>query len=163
MTKPNHTHLTRSLGRTPTPQSRDQTKLQMKYHMTAKLESIGVNPKSAVYEWSMEQTAQGETWTHSAYWYSAYWEDSKDKRSRTPQPLTKTDLIICARANANRGIEATASLCGYGRDLEGFLKALKQAGQHIGIKVDALDDLIQDIPKAHRTDDYIEQDQRITA
>ena len=143
MTKPTHAHLTRSLGRTPTHQSRDQTKLQMKYYMIAKLEGIGVNPKSAVYEWSMEQTAQGETWT-----YSAYWGDSKDKRSRTPQPLTKTDLIICARANANRGIEATASLCGYGRDFERFLKALKEAGQHIGIQVDSLDDLIKDIHPA---------------
>jgi hypothetical protein len=46
----------------------------MEYYMGAKLIEIGVDPKSAIYRWSMETKGNSEVWT-----YSAYWGDSKKK------------------------------------------------------------------------------------
>lgn len=136
MAKPTHAHLTRSIDTTQPGESRAKTKEKMQYYMTAKLAEIGVNPKSAIYEWSMEQDGNAENWT-----YSAYWGDSKEQRLRQSQPLTNIDLINCAQANAARGIEATSLLCGYGKDFQGFQTALKHAGEHIGLEIDSLQDL----------------------
>ncbi|MEC4892593.1 MAG: hypothetical protein SAL07_20810 [Oscillatoria sp. PMC 1051.18] len=60
------------------------------------------------------------------------------------EPLTGTDLIDCAKANANQGIETAAKQCGYGDDLSRFQTALKQACHHIGIEISELSDLITD-------------------
>lgn len=52
----------------------DMKKRQMEYYMGAKLIEIGIDPKSAIYRWSVERTETTETWT-----YSAYWADSKEQ------------------------------------------------------------------------------------
>lgn len=136
MAKPTHAHLTRSIDTTHPNERQEQTKQKMQYYMTAKLTEIGVNPKSAIYEWSVEKDDKTENWT-----YSAYWGASKEQRLRQSQPLTNIDLINCAQTNAVRGIEATSLLCGYGQDFQKFNTALKQAGKHVRIEIDSLQDL----------------------
>lgn len=56
------------------PALKEKNKTQMEYYMGAKLIEVGVNPKSAIYRWSIEDKGNNEVWT-----YSAYWGDSKDK------------------------------------------------------------------------------------
>jgi hypothetical protein len=63
------------------------------------------------------------------------------------KPLKGIALIDCAKANANQGTEIAARLCGYGSDLDGFERELKQACQDIGIGISALTDLITDKQK----------------
>jgi len=58
------------------------------------------------------------------------------------RPLTGTDLVDCARANAKQGIEVAAKLCGYGEDLKGFQQALLHACEEMGIHIQELSDLI---------------------
>lgn len=59
-------------------------------------------------------------------------------------PLKGIELIDCAKANAEQGIETAADLCGYGKDLGTFSQELKQACQNIGVDIDELSDLITD-------------------
>ncbi len=56
-------------------------------------------------------------------------------------PLTGSELIDCAKANSPRGIEVAASRCGY-QDVAAFETALREAGNHIGIKINSFADLI---------------------
>lgn len=56
--------------------------------------------------------------------------------------LTSIELIDCAKANAQQGIEVTAHLCGYGTDISDFQAELKQACQQIGVEISELSDLI---------------------
>ncbi|WP_416666984.1 hypothetical protein [Egbenema bharatensis] len=56
-------------------------------------------------------------------------------------PLTGSELIDCARANSSKGLEVTASRCGYGNDLDSFEAALRDAGTHIGVEIDRFEDL----------------------
>lgn len=58
------------------------------------------------------------------------------------QPLTGTDLIDCAKANAKQGVETATQLCGYGDDISRFQTSLRQACEEIGVEVDELSDLI---------------------
>ncbi|AKG24471.1 hypothetical protein [Calothrix sp. 336/3] len=57
-------------------------------------------------------------------------------------PLQGTDLIDCARANGNEGIEIAAQRCGYGSDLTTFERELQKASDYIGVKVCTFRDLI---------------------
>ncbi len=59
---------------------KDLTKRQMEYYMGAKLIEVGINPKSAIYRWSLETKGNSEIWT-----YSAYWGDSKEQRLKQEQ------------------------------------------------------------------------------
>lgn len=59
------------------------------------------------------------------------------------RPLQDTDLVDCARANGPQGIEVAADLCGYGKDLEAFEHALKQACDRMGITYDTFGDLLK--------------------
>jgi hypothetical protein len=52
--------------------------------------------------------------------------------------LVGVDLIDCARANAEHGLQVAAQQCGYGEDLDGFHQALTEAGQHMGIDIESL-------------------------
>lgn len=52
------------------------TKNQMEYYMGAKLIEIGVEPKSAIYRWSVESK---ENDNHEVWTYAAYWGDSKEQ------------------------------------------------------------------------------------
>ncbi|MDX2215242.1 MAG: hypothetical protein SFY66_18405 [Oculatellaceae cyanobacterium bins.114] len=59
----------------------------------------------------------------------------------SPEPLYGTDLIDCAKANSNQGIEAAAERCGYGTDIAAFERELKKAGEHIGVEINSFGDL----------------------
>ncbi len=61
--------------------------------------------------------------------------------SRTP--LHGTELIDCAQANANQGIEVAAQLCGYGDRIATFEQELQLATAHIGVKIHGFQDLIK--------------------
>lgn len=74
MAKHTQAHLTRTVEKNKPPTLKDMTKRQMEYYMGAKLLEIGVNPKSAIYRWSVEVKGANEVYT-----YSAYWGDSKEK------------------------------------------------------------------------------------
>lgn len=58
-------------------------------------------------------------------------------------PLRGTDLIDCAKANEDKGIELAAQRCGYGDDLAKFEQELQQACAHIGIKIQGFSDLLK--------------------
>lgn len=62
----------------------------------------------------------------------------------SPIPLYGTDLIDCAKANANQGVETAAYLCGYGDNLSAFQQELKQACHNIGVEIKDLSNLITD-------------------
>lgn len=74
MAKPTQAHMSRSIEKSKPDGLKDMTKKQMEYYMGAKLIEIGINPKSAIYRWSMEAKGNSEVWT-----YSAYWGDSKEQ------------------------------------------------------------------------------------
>lgn len=73
MAKPTQAHLTRKIEKNQPQPLKDRTKGQMEYYMGAKLIEVGINPKSAIYRWAMEESGRMEVWT-----YSAYWGDSKE-------------------------------------------------------------------------------------
>lgn len=50
------------------------TQRQVEYYMGAKLIEVGIDPKSAVYRWTVKKEDGQEVWT-----YSAYWGDSREK------------------------------------------------------------------------------------
>ena len=77
MAKHTQAHLTRSVSKNKPPALKDMTKRQMEYYMGAKLIEIGVDPKSAIYRWSLEMKGNDEVYT-----YSAYWGDSREKLER---------------------------------------------------------------------------------
>ncbi|WP_013321669.1 hypothetical protein [Gloeothece verrucosa] len=60
----------------------------------------------------------------------------------SPTPLKGSELIDCARANGNQGLEIAASRSGYGDDLAAFEEELRQACQAIGVDINGFDDLI---------------------
>ncbi len=62
----------------------------------------------------------------------------------SPQPLHDTELVNCARANANQGIETTAYQCGYGDDIHTFTQELRQACEKMNLQVKELKDLVTD-------------------
>jgi hypothetical protein len=59
-------------------------------------------------------------------------------------PLHGTELVDCARANANLGIETAAYQCGYGDNLKRFSQELRQACEKMNLKVKELNELITD-------------------
>ncbi|MDJ0695677.1 hypothetical protein [Mastigocoleus sp. MO_188.B34] len=135
MTKHTQAQLTRTVDINQPTALKQRTFNQMEYYMGAKLIEIGVDPKSAVYRWSVERKNNQQIWT-----IKAYWGESKENLSN--QPLTGTNLIDCARANAEHGIKMTADLCGYGEDISSFQQALKLAGNKMGLEIETLSDLI---------------------
>lgn len=58
-----------------------------------------------------------------------------------PAPLYGAELIDCAKANGNKGIEIASQRCGYG-DVATFEQELKQACQAIGVQIAGFDDLV---------------------
>jgi len=64
-------------------------------------------------------------------------------------PLKGSELIDCARANSNQGIEAASERCGYGRDLAMFEQALRTAGEGIGVDIHGFDDLADNPYEEH--------------
>ena len=72
--------MSRTISKSQPSGAKDMTKRQMEYYMGAKLIEVGVNPKSAIYRWSVETKGNSEVWT-----YSAYWSDSKEQLLKTEQ------------------------------------------------------------------------------
>lgn len=68
MARPTQAHMSRTISRNKPSGVKDMTKRQMEYYMGAKLIEVGVNPKSAIYRWSVEIKGTNEVWTYSAYW-----------------------------------------------------------------------------------------------
>lgn len=68
----------------------------------------------------------------------------------TPTPLEGTELIDCARANGNEGIEIAALRCGYGTDLNTFETQLKKACQSIGVEFNHFDDILKSSTDYHK-------------
>ncbi|MBE9167517.1 hypothetical protein IQ238_08290 [Pleurocapsales cyanobacterium LEGE 06147] len=59
-------------------------------------------------------------------------------------PLHGSELIDCARANANKGIEVASQRCGYGDDISTFESELKKACASIGVEIESFKDLTED-------------------
>ncbi len=137
MTKHTQAHLTRTLNKSEPSAVLEKTQSQMKYYMGAKLVEMGVDPKSAIYRWSVSNQDDEKLWT-----LSAYWDKDKEELLSGKIPLTGIDLIDCARANAASGLETTAQLCGYGEDIKGFQNALNQASSQLGLHIGSLSELI---------------------
>lgn len=80
MARHTQAHMSRSINKSRPDAAKDMTKRQMEYYMGAKLLEIGVEPKSAIYRWSLETKGNDEVWT-----YSAYWGESKDQLIKQEQ------------------------------------------------------------------------------
>lgn len=80
MAKHTQAHMSKTLDKYRSESWKDLTKRQMEYYMGAKLIEIGVNPKSAIYRWAVEDKGKSEVWT-----YSAYWGDSREKIEQQEQ------------------------------------------------------------------------------
>ncbi|MBK4732657.1 hypothetical protein JJD41_22715 [Oxynema sp. CENA135] len=74
MARPTQAHMSQSWESNRASGFKDMKKRQMEYYMGAKLIEVGVDPKAAIFRWSLEQKNGRETWT-----YSAYWADSKEE------------------------------------------------------------------------------------
>jgi hypothetical protein len=59
----------------------------------------------------------------------------------SPTPLHGSELIDCANANAQEGIQAAANLCGYSGDIVTFERELQAAAHQMGIKLHGFQDL----------------------
>jgi hypothetical protein len=59
-------------------------------------------------------------------------------------PLKGTELVDCARANANQEIKNAAYQCGYGDDLNKFAQELRNACESMNLQVKELTQLITD-------------------
>lgn len=74
MAKHTQAHMSKTIEKYRSEAAKEMAKKQMEYYMGAKLIEIGVEPKSAIYRWTLEEKGSSEVWT-----YSAYWGDSKEK------------------------------------------------------------------------------------
>jgi len=59
-------------------------------------------------------------------------------------PLKGTELVDCAKANANQGIQTAAYQCGYDNDLNKFAQELRNACESMNLQVKELTQLITD-------------------
>ena len=130
MVKHTQAQITRTVNKNQPSEVLEKTQNQMEYYMGAKLVEIGVDPKSAIYRWSVSNQDNEKLWTLTAYWGS-----DKEKLLSGKMPLSGIDLIDCARANAPSGLETTAMLCGYGSDVSGFQEAVQQACSQLGLNI----------------------------
>ncbi|PSF38187.1 hypothetical protein C7H19_06865 [Aphanothece hegewaldii CCALA 016] len=68
----------------------------------------------------------------------------------TPTPLKGTELIDCARANGNDGIEVASNRCGYEQDINAFESELKKACQSIGVEFNSFNDILKSTTDYHK-------------
>ncbi len=80
MAKPTQAHMSKTINKNKPEAFKDMAKRQVEYYMGAKLIEVGINPKSAIYRWSLETNGNNEVWT-----YSAYWGDSKEQLLKQEQ------------------------------------------------------------------------------
>ncbi|MBD2310947.1 hypothetical protein H6G20_04515 [Desertifilum sp. FACHB-1129] len=86
MPRPTQAHMSRTIGKNKPSGVKDMTKRQMEYYMGAKLIEVGVDPKSAIYRWSVETQNNNEVWT-----YSAYWGNSKEELLQKEQETSNNE------------------------------------------------------------------------
>ena len=138
MSKSTQAHLTRTVKKDWSIEVRQKTLKQMQYYMGAKLIEVGVDPQSVTYRWLVSDRPEEQVCT-----LSAFWDDSLEQLLSGNQPLTDTELIDCARANASSGIANTAKLCGYGTDVTSFRSALQDTSQQLEISGNFIDKLLK--------------------
>ncbi|MGB5713509.1 MAG: hypothetical protein WBM44_21690 [Waterburya sp.] len=138
MIKHTQAQITRTVDKNQPSAVLEKTQNQMEYYMGAKLVEIGVDPKSAIYRWSVSNQDNEKLWSLTAYWGS-----DKEKLLSGKMPLSGIDLIDCAKANAPSGLETTAMLCGYGSDVSGFQAAVQQACSQLGLNIKSLNDSLK--------------------
>lgn len=68
MAKHTQAHLPKTVDPNQSEFFKQRTRDQMEYYMGAKLIEVGVDPKSAIYRWTIEPKGRKELWTYSAYW-----------------------------------------------------------------------------------------------
>ncbi len=138
MVKHTQAQITRTVNKNQPSEVLEKTQNQMEYYMGAKLVEIEVDPKSAIYRWSVSNQDNEKLWTLTAYWGS-----DKEKLLSGKMPLSGIDLIDCAKANAPSGLETTAMLCGYGSDVNSFQAALQQACSQLGLNIKSLNNSLE--------------------
>jgi hypothetical protein len=57
-------------------------------------------------------------------------------------PLVGIELIDCAQACVQAGLQVAVQQCGYGKDFAAFQAALQQACQERGIEIETLQDFV---------------------
>ena len=62
----------------------------------------------------------------------------------SPTQLQGTELVDCAKANAQQGLETAAYQCGYGEDVNTFARELRQACEQMNLQAKELNELITD-------------------
>ena len=141
MSKPTQAHLERVVSKSDSMEARKNIISQMPYYMGAKLVEVRVDPNSVIYRWSVEDTEDEQICI-----LSAYWGDSKKRILSGAEPLQGKELVNCAKGNAYTGLANTASLCGYGTDVEGFRENLKQALSDLGLELGKIKSLQKILP-----------------
>ncbi len=137
MSRHTQAHLNRTVNKNQPMAVRKKTLNQMHYYMGAKLIEFGVDPQSVMYRWLVSDRPEEQVCT-----LSAFWGDSLEKLLSGDEPLTDSDLIDCARANASSGIANTAKLCGYANDVDRFRSALQDTSQQMEVSGKFLDKLL---------------------
>lgn len=141
MSKPTQAHLERVVSKSEPVEARQKVISQMPYYMGAKLLEVRIDPQSVIYRWSVEDTEQEQICI-----LSAFWGDSKERILSGRDPLEGKELVNCAKGNAYTGLANTASLCGYGTDVDGFVSNVKQAVADMGLEIDNIKSLKKIIP-----------------
>lgn len=57
--------------------------------------------------------------------------------------LTKSELIDCTRVNGFKRIETASTRCGYDSDISAFEDVIRQAREHLGIKIHRFQHLVE--------------------
>jgi hypothetical protein len=72
------------------------------------------------------------------------YQNVKNRVMASPTPLKGTELVDCARANANQGIQTASYQCGYGDNLNQFAQELRNACENMNLQVKELTQLVTD-------------------
>ncbi|MEM8714199.1 MAG: hypothetical protein AAGE92_00240 [Cyanobacteria bacterium P01_G01_bin.4] len=70
------------------------------------------------------------------------------------EKLTGVELIDCARANTERGVDTAAVSCGYGSDIASFQQAISQACDEMGVDASNFAEIV-DPPKVKKTSGFV--------
>lgn len=85
MAKHDQAHMSRRVSKAKPGGLSTMTRKQMEYYMGAKLLELGVEPKSAIYRWTV--TEEGKD---AVYTYSAYWGEAREQVEQGQEPATPT-------------------------------------------------------------------------
>ena len=138
MPKPTQAHLERTINKSDPIEERQLTLSQMQYYMGAKLVEVRVDPQKVMYRWSIENKEDLQVCK-----LSAFWGDSQRKILSGENPLQGEELTNCARANVSKGVEATATLCGFAGDVDRFRSALNATIEELELPEEPFSKLLQ--------------------